>query len=157
MKAILAVAASAILLNTSILAAEEQRVWGSIGNQLDVSSAEVQARYMGEPMFWGLQPVLGVSFAANDSAWIGVGSAYTWRAASEGFFVRLTSMAGVHSRGSGRNLGGPIQFRTSLDVGLASTGGFEFGVGVDHRSSAGIYKPNPGLNTAYLFATMPIR
>ncbi|MGY6703792.1 acyloxyacyl hydrolase [Roseinatronobacter sp.] len=137
--------------------AESPRIFGSIGSQLSVSSTEGQVRYIGEPLIWGLQPVVGLSGAANSSGYVGVGAAYTLRAQQSGLFARVSGLAGVHKRGSGRDMGGPLQFRTSLDVGYMTASGMEFGIGADHRSSAGIYKPNPGLNTAYLFATFPLR
>ncbi|MFN4057834.1 MAG: acyloxyacyl hydrolase [Roseinatronobacter sp.] len=157
MTKIFSLATSIFLLCAPSVHAEDARIFGSIGSQQKVNSTEVQARYIGAPVFWGLQPVLGVSLAANDSAWLGIGSAYTWRAAPDGVFVRVTSMAGIHSRGNGRHLGGPVQFRSALDLGMAFKNGTEVGLGADHRSSAGIYTPNPGLNTAYLFVSVPIR
>lgn len=151
------IAATTVFLSVSASYAEQARIWGSLGSQIDPSAAEAQLRYMGEPMFWNLQPVVGVSVARNGSGWIGAGSAYTWRPTQDGFFVRFTSMIGVHKRGSGRNLGGPIQLRNALDLGLSGANGMEYGIGVDHRSNAGLYKPNPGMNTGYLFASFPLR
>lgn len=157
MKLFIASAAAAVLLSLNASHAEEARIWGSLGTQLRVNATEMQARYIAQTAFWNLQPVLGVSVAGNDSAWVGVGSAYTWRPAPDGLFLRVTSMVGVHKNGNGRKLSGPVQFRTGLDVGMSTLGGMEYGLGVDHRSSAGLYKPNPGLNTAYLFVSVPLR
>lgn len=151
----LALVATALLAQPAL--AESPRIFGSVGSQLSVNSAEAQVRYIGEPFVWGLQPVVGLSVAGNSSGYVGVGAAYTWRAQDGGLFARVTGMAGVHKRGSGRNMGGPLQLRTALDVGFTAASGMEFGIGADHRSSAGLYKPNPGLNTAYLFTTVPLR
>ncbi|WFE74873.1 acyloxyacyl hydrolase [Roseinatronobacter sp. S2] len=147
----------AIALLSQPAFAESPRIFGSIGSQLSVGSTEGQVRYIGDPYIWGLQPVVGLSAAANSSGYIGVGAAYTLRSQQGGLFARLTGLAGVQKRGNGRDVGGPVQFRTSLDVGYKTATGLEFGIGADHRSSAGIYKPNPGLNTAYLFTTVPLR
>ncbi|MCC5960288.1 MAG: acyloxyacyl hydrolase [Rhodobacteraceae bacterium] len=147
----------AIALLSQPAFAESPRIFGSIGSQLSVGSTEGQVRYIGDPLIWGLQPVVGLSAAGNSSGYIGVGAAYTLRAHHSGLFTRLTGLAGVHKRGDGRNMGGPIQFRTALDVGYKTASGIEFGIGADHRSSARIYRPNPGLNTAYLFTTVPLR
>ena len=146
----------ATLLSVSTAQADSPRIWASLGAQIDYSAAEAQVRYMGEPIFWGLQPVVSASFARNSAAWVGVGSAITWRAAESGVFARFTSMLGVHRRGNGPDLGGPIQLRNAFDVGLMTKSGAEFGIGVDHRSNAGLYRPNPGINTAYLFASFPL-
>lgn len=138
--------------------AETARLMGSIGvHQETPSSAEAYIRYLGEPCFWKLQPVLGLSVAQHGAAWVGAGAAVTFRVHHGGLFLRLSSMAGLHARGSGKDLGGPIQFRTALDIGFKTSSGVEFGIGGDHRSSALIYRPNPGLNTGYLFASIPLR
>lgn len=136
---------------------ETPRIFGSLGTQMTVNSAEAQVRYIGPRVLWDLQPAVGLSHARNGSGYVGAGLAYTWRPEASAFFLRASALAGVHKRGNGRNLGGPIQFRTSLDAGVSTASGVEFGIGVDHRSSARIYRPNPGLNTVYLFSTIPLR
>ena len=150
------IAATAVFFSVSGALAESPRIWGSIGTQMSPSAAEAQMRYIGTPMFWNLQPVLGVSLARNGSGWVGAGAAYTWRPGQDSFFIRFSALAGVYKRGSGRDLGGPVQFRNALDIGLTAKNGMEYGIGVDHRSNAGLYKPNPGLNSVYLFASFPL-
>lgn len=147
----------AVLVAAMPALAESPRISASIGQQLSVNSTEGQIRYIGPRAFWELQPLVGVSFAGNNSGFVGAGAAYTLRAHDSGLFARFGAMAGIHKRGSGRDLGGPVQFRTSLDIGMTARNGTEFGIGVDHRSNAGLYRPNPGLNTVYLFATLPLR
>lgn len=150
----------ALLLLLSVagpVAAEEPRLTAGIGQQMITNDPEFSLRYTGSPYLWDLQPVLGLSVATNGSAWIGAGAALTWRPGHTGLFGRFSSMAGVYRQGSGKDLGGPVQFRTALDVGIGQANGLEFGVGLDHRSNAGLYKQNPGLNSVYLFASMPLR
>lgn len=154
---VLTAALVAVLVAAMPALAESPRIFASIGHQLSVNSTEGQIRYIGPRALWDLQPVLGLSHAGNGSGYIGAGAAYTLRAHDSGLFARFGAMAGIHKRGSGRNLGGPIQFRTSIEVGMTARNGTEFGIGADHRSSARIYRPNPGLNTVYLFATLPLR
>lgn len=151
----LALAALLCLSHPAI--AESPRLIGSLGQQLSPNDAEANLRYLGSPHLWKLQPMLGVSVSTNGSGYIGVGSAITWRTADQGLFVRVSSIAGIHRRGSGKNLGGPIMFRSAIDLGVQHRSGREFGIGFDHRSSARIYRPNPGLNTMYLFASIPLR
>lgn len=137
--------------------AESPLLTGSLGQQMTTNDPEAYLRYIGTPVFYGIKPVLGLSVASNGSAWVGAGAAYTYRPQAQGLFVRVSSMAGLYRRGSGKDLHGPIQFRTALDLGLAQRNGMEFGIGADHRSSARIYRPNPGINTVYLFASVPLR
>ncbi|MCH8464989.1 MAG: acyloxyacyl hydrolase [Roseinatronobacter sp.] len=148
----------ALLGFTFPAAADSPRVIASLGQHLEARSTEGYIRYLGSPVFWKFQPVIGLSVAGNGSGWAGAGTAVTWRAQeAAGIFLRASTMAGVYRRGSGPYLGGPIQFRTALDLGVSQQGGMEFGLGVDHRSNAGIYKTNPGRNSVYLFASMALK
>jgi hypothetical protein len=149
-------ALTAAIVSISSAYAESPRIWGSMGTRMGPGTAEAQLRYIGEPLFWNLQPVLGVSMARGGSGWIGAGSAYTWRPNKDELFVRFTSMVGIYKRGNGANLGGPIQFRNGLDLGFSTASGMEYGIGFEHLSNAGLYRPNPGINTAYLFASFAL-
>lgn len=153
----LRLALAALLCLAQPALAESPRLIGSLGQQLSPNDAEASLRYLGSPHLWKLQPMLGLSVSSNGSGYIGAGSAITWRMADEGLFLRVSSIAGIHRRGSGKNLGGPIMFRTAVDLGVQNRDGREFGIGADHRSSARLYRPNPGLNTVYLFASIPLR
>lgn len=156
MKRFLSAFILAVVATTGIALAQDGRVIVGLGNQMSVDSAELSARYIAaEPIFWNIRPAFGMSLAENGSGWVGVGSAFTLGEKSESAFLRVTSMIGAHRRGSGRDLGGVLQFRTALDLGYRWKSGVEAGVGIDHRSNAGIYNLNPGLNTAYLFASLP--
>ena len=137
--------------------ADSPRIIGSLGHQFNTDVPEAYLRYMGQPFYHSLQPVVGASVASNGSGYVGVGAAFTWHPRSGPYLLRVSSMAGVYRQGSGADLGGPIQFRTAFEVGHRQRSGTEFGIGFDHRSNAGIYKSNPGLDTAYLFFSMPLR
>lgn len=144
-----------LLFSAHSVAASEPHFTFALGQQTGTRSAEAQLRYSAEPLWRNVQPMLGASLAANGSAWIGGGAGITWRAATSGVFVRVSSMAGLYRQGNGPDLGGALQFRSALDLGLRSARGVEYGVGTDHRSNAGIKTPNPGLNTIYVFVTVP--
>ena len=156
MRFILTFTACLLALATPAVA-EVPRLVGSLGQQLGASAPEAYLRYVGTPYFWKLQPVLGASIASTGSGWVGAGSAVTWRAPNSGLFARASLMAGVHRKGAGPDLGGLVLFRSAIDLGKSDSKVREYGVGADHRSSGGLYKPNPGLNTAYLFMSVPLR
>ena len=137
------------------LQAEAPRLTVALGQQLGPDSPELQLRYSGDPVLMELQPAIGLSVAANGSAWLGAGIVGTWRAPSNGVFLRGRFMPGAYRQGRGRDLSGPLQFRSSLELGFQRADGLEYGVGADHRSSAGIHRPNPGLDSVFLFASFP--
>jgi hypothetical protein len=156
MKRFLSAMLLAVIATTGIAQAQDARVIVGLGNQMSVNSVEVSARYLAaEPLFWNIHPAFGVSLAENGSGWVGAGWGYTLGTKPESAFLRVTNMVGAHRRGSGRDLGSVLQFRTALDVGYRWRSGVEAGLGIDHRSNAGLGNLNPGLNTAYLFASFP--
>ena len=142
-------------LGTSLLA-ESPRIIASFGQQMTGSAPEAGLRYLA-PCCGRIQPVLGASFGSNGSAWLGAGAAITWQPGLSELFLRASSMAGLHRRGTGPALGGPVEFRSALDLGFRRQSGTEIGIGLDHRSNAGIYKSNPGLNTGYLFYSVALK
>lgn len=109
------------------------------------------------PFAQGLQPVFGASLSTYREAWAGAGLAYTWRGSDQASFVRAALMPGLYSRGNGRDLGGPIMFRSSIEAGWNLRGGGELSIGLAHRSNAGIYAQNPGLDTLFLSYSRPLR
>ncbi len=141
----------AALAATLPASAETRHVIASVGQQIKGNSREIGLRYIGLPVWGPLRPTLGVSRALNGSGHVGAGFGFYWQRGREGAFVRLGTIAGIHKRGNGRDLGGPIMFRSALDLGYRTARGVEFGLGVDHRSSARLYRPNPGLDTVYVF------
>ena len=113
-------------------------------------SVEGLLGWRGAPLFYGFQPIVAASLSNRGEGWVGGGLAYTLRAQQQPFFARVALMPGLYRQGSGRDLGGVVEVRSSLEVGIQMRGGGELGLGIAHRSNAGIYSYNPGINTLYL-------
>ena len=103
------------------------------------------------------QLMYGISASSDGELWAGLGHAYTWTNRQENVFVQLHAMAGLYDEGSGADLGGPIQFRSGIDVGYQNKEGVRMSLGVDHRSNAGLYSSNPGLETVHFRVSIPTR
>ena len=147
----------ACVIFASSALAEPARVIAGIGSQTDADSGELSLRYVApDPMFWKVRPAFGLSVAGNGSAWAGAGASLTLIGNNAGAFLRWTSMVGAYRQGSGRDLGGALQFQNALDLGYRWDNGVEAGLGANHRSNAGLNSPNPGLDTVYLFASVPL-
>jgi lipid A 3-O-deacylase len=101
------------------------------------------------------QWIYGFSAATDGELWGGIGSAYTLSDSRSGMFVQIHTMAGLYAPGSGVDLGGPIEFRSGLEVGYQTPKGIRLGLSVDHRSNAGIYSSNPGLETVQFRVSIP--
>ena len=92
------------------------------------------------------QPTMAVSVTDDGAAWIGAGAKWTSSSLLPGpLFVESTLMPGFYVPGDGPDLGGNLQFRSSLGVGVAFGNGATVTVAYDHRSNADTDRTNPGL------------
>ena len=100
---------------------------------------------------------VGLSLGENGEAWVGFGQTYTMDFGSSPFFAELHSMPGLYFDNGGFDLGGPIEFRSGVEIGLENRRGWRFGLSYDHRSNAGIYDDNPGIETVQFRVSIPTR
>ena len=66
-------------------------------------------------------------------------------------------MTGLYEPGQGTDLGGPIEFRSGIEVMHELSDGWRIGAGWDHRSNLDIYSINPGLETTFIRLSVPLR
>jgi hypothetical protein len=98
----------------------------------------------------------GLSIGENGETWIGFGQTYKIDI-SDRFFAELHSMPGLYFDNGGFDLGGPIAFRSGVELGYENRQGWRFGLSYDHRSNAGIYDENPGVETVQFRVSVPTR
>jgi lipid A 3-O-deacylase len=58
--------------------------------------------------------------------------------------------AGLFHRGSGQELGGPIEFRSSIELAYRFGDGSRLGLNLSHLSNGGLYGRNPGSESLVL-------
>jgi lipid A 3-O-deacylase len=113
---------------------------------------EVQARF--QKRLWLFKPQIG-AFTTTKSgfyAYVGgsidifLGRRYV---ASPGFSV------GAYARGDGKELGGTLEFRSSLEIAYRLPNRARLGVQIGHLSNASIYSANPGTEFAILNYSIP--
>ncbi len=101
------------------------------------------------PRAFGLAPVLGVAGTGDGSFWVYGGLrrdfslTSTWWL-SPGFGIAL------YAEGDGKDLGGLVEFRSSLELAVDVGQRSRIGVLIYHLSNAGFYDLNPGSNSAVL-------
>lgn len=66
------------------------------------------------------------------------------------------AVVGYWHRGGGKDLGGPIEFKTGGEFAWRFDDYSRIGLLFDHISNAGIYKNNPGVESALLVYSIPI-
>jgi lipid A 3-O-deacylase len=66
------------------------------------------------------------------------------------FIVTPNWAVGYYDRGDGRDLGGPVEFRSALDLAYRVSAHAAVGLSFYHLSNAGLYDPNPGSESLVL-------
>ena len=90
------------------------------------------------------------------AGWIGGGVSYTLRPTDGAFFLRGSLMPGLYASGNDRNLGGALEFATGIEIGTDLRNGAQLSLLLEHRSNAGIYRVNPGLDTLSVVYSLPL-
>ena len=87
------------------------------------------------------------SVTDNGRVWIGAGARWTQFFGDSNVYLESALLPGVDIGGDGPDLGGNLQFRSSLGVGYAFDNGATLLAAYDHRSNADTRAINPGLET----------
>ncbi len=111
----------------------------------DEGAVDLRADYQfDKKLFWKLQPWVGLEVTTEGSVWGGFGLLADLYVTPQ---IVLTPSAGVglYSDGGGKDLGGPIEFRTGLGLAYEfNDRGDRIGLNFSHLSNASIYSDNPG-------------
>ena len=99
----------------------------------------------------------GGSITDDGGLWVGLGSTTTYTTPNERWYAQFHSMPGLYAEGSDVDLGGPIIFRSGVEFGYQARSGVRMSLSFDHRSNAGIYSNNPGLETVQFRVSIPTK
>lgn len=139
--------------------AEEGAELAIAGGAYDIAktrSSEAGIEYRLHSRAWNLVPAIGAAVTGDGAFWAYAGLRRPFRVApgwrlTPGFAVSL------YEEGStGKDLGGPLEFRTSLELSRRLAGGSSVGLAVYHLSNAGIHDDNPGSNSVILSWSFPV-
>lgn len=93
-----------------------------------------------------LVPAVGVSTTEEENAWIYAGLRFDWEV-SEHWVVTPHFAVSLYDAGEAKDLGGPVEFRSGLEVSYRFGRSSRVGILFYHLSNADIYPDNPGANT----------
>ena len=98
---------------------------------------------------------IGLSVGEQGETWIGFGQTYTMNFGDRPLYAELHSMPGLYAANGGFDLGGPIEFRSGIEFGYENRRGWRYAFSYDHRSNAGIYDKNPGIENVQFRVSIP--
>ena len=110
-------------------------------------STELGVEYRFEPFqFWRLDltPVLGLSGTSDGSYWGYGGFRWDLPLPSERWITTIGFAVSAYEQGDGKDLGGVVEFRSSIDLAYRLRNGSRVGLSFYHLSNARIYDLNPG-------------
>lgn len=121
----------------------------------DNNSALFGGEYRFKDVYWGLRPTLGVSIDTDGGAYGYGGLNWDIPLGSSNFYLIPNFMAGLYHRGDSKRLGGPIEFRSGLELDYQFANAHRVGVAFNHISNANIYSHNPGAETLLVNYSIP--
>lgn len=120
---------------------------GYFDTNTDFDVAEIGLEYRFRPVktLGGLRlkPMVGISANEDDAFWAYGGVRYDY-AFAEHWVVAPSLAITLYEDGDSKDLGGTVQFRSSLELSYRLRSGQRVGVAFYHLSNAGIQDPNPG-------------
>ncbi|MFT6109642.1 MAG: hypothetical protein ACJA2W_002564 [Planctomycetota bacterium] len=93
-----------------------------------------------------LNPIVGTSLLADGGVYVYAGVRHEWYF-TDRFFLAPSFAAGVYQDG-GVDLGGPLEFRSGVDLGARVSDRLEAAIGIYHLSNGGLYSINGGAESA---------
>ena len=149
------------LCAVSTAAAQERRAAVQLsGGVYNVGKSPTQAEAGVElraPIrLWRLDFMGGISATEEGSFW-GYGGLRVDLEVGERFVVSPGFAVALYEEGDGKDLGGVVEFRSSIDFGYQVTSKARLGFTFYHLSNAGLYDQNPGANSAVITYSVRLR
>ncbi len=123
---------------------------GRVGEEVFIRKQTAMAR-------GPFQFTYGASITDEGGLWVGLGSTTTYSTPNNQWYAQFHAMPGLYAQGGDVDLGGPIEFRSGIELGYQNREGVRIGLGADHRSNAGLYRDNPGVETVHFRVSIPLK
>ncbi len=121
----------------------------------DNSAAQFRAEWRSGDGLWNVvKPLIGL-MGTTDGSYSGfAGILFDFQVGN--FYITPSFAPGFYVRGDGKDLGGPVEFRSQIELGYKLPNRGRIAVSLDHMSNAGIYNENPGVETVMLTYGIPL-
>jgi lipid A 3-O-deacylase len=117
-------------------------------------AAELGLQGRGGGRVWVLHPMAGGMVTHKGSFDLYAGFSFDLFLGKR-LVLRPSFAPGYFNKGSGKDLGYPLEFRSGLEVGWRFSNGTRLGVELNHISNGGLADRNPGANSLMLMVTIP--
>jgi hypothetical protein len=118
------------------------------------TAGEFRAEYRFADKLLIFKPFVG-AFGTTDKSFYGYGGFRVDIYFGSRIVLMPNAAVGYFARGSGKNLGGPLEFRTGAELAWRFDDRSRLGLSFNHISNAGIYKTNPGEEELAIVYSIP--
>lgn len=116
---------------------------------------QASIEYKWHPLVYTLRPFVGIMGTQKGSLY-GYGGFGLDLFIHNRFVITPSLAAGLYYRGHGKNLGYPLEFRSSLEAAFVFKSEGRLGLQMSHISNASLGHKNPGAESLVLFYSIPL-
>lgn len=143
-----------------VMAHAGKQSYGTLGAGIfeiadDEDTFEYRAEYRHHNIWRELYPTFGINGTADGALYGFAGLAYDFYPGYQ-FYLTPGFAVGAYEEGDGKELGGTLEFRSSLEFGWQFDNDLRLGLNVSHISNAGIYDRNPGEESLVVNLSVPL-
>lgn len=105
---------------------------------------------------YNIRPIVG-AFATTDGGAYGY-AGFNWdvELMPKQLYLIPNFAVGAYHEGSGKDLGGALEFRSGIELAYQFQNAHRIGVALNHLSNASIYNKNPGTESVILTYSLPV-
>ena len=122
----------------------------------DETAFEGRVEYRPDIDFWYFRPFAG-AMATSDGGAYGYAGILLDLRLGEHFVTTLSFAPGAYHKGSGKNLGHELEFRSQIELAYRFADRSRLGVAFSHMSNASLGRKNPGTENLLLTYAVPLR
>jgi lipid A 3-O-deacylase len=127
----------------------------------DYEAAAFNLEYRGDYWFYDMvRPVVGAFVTSEGGAYGYAGANWDIPVIENKFYIIPGFAVGAYSEGDeqdGKDLGGTLEFRSSIEVAYQFDNSHRVGVSLSHLSNASLYDRNPGTELVTMTYSLPLR
>ncbi len=150
----------ALLLSAAPAAAEEPFSLAFSGGVSNFNKSEDKLEIGFEARLptglWGMAVATGLYANDDRSVWVFGGLRRDFHL-TRSWILTPAFAVSLYGQGDGKDLGGPVEFRSALEIGYEWPSHRRLAFAISHLSNAGIYDHNPGMNSLILTYSLPLR
>jgi lipid A 3-O-deacylase len=119
------------------------------------TAAQARLEYRFGYRLFFLEPLAG-ALVTSDGTFYGYGGLRADLIFAEHYVIMPVAAVGYWTRGGGKDLGNPIEFKTGAEFAYRFANDTRLGIAFDHISNAGLGRKNPGTESLLLVYSFPL-